>query len=341
MAVNATAGTTNQFSPNLSRNHGVTFDVKAVWLRPGASNLNYVIYNKALPTQSPTWYEQEVDTSFTAGFTLGIGYQFRNMSDIDTHLDWTRLRTNDSASIAADGANYFLGPDYEIGPAGIPIRYATGNAQFDYDVINLVAGKTVHYGDQLSLRFFGGLGGAELNEQVRANYSGTRAGVFAGPFSMQQTVQSQFTGVGPRAGLEVNGSCSSGFGFVGQAGATALIGWMNSKTSFVGGGQELLTTFGQSINQQVITDKTVYQVIPGFDALLGINYQRAFANGAIGKLTVGYQAAVYINAISQYTPASLVDGSPLESGGIFVATMSHTLSNYSVQGPFIEANLSI
>ena len=57
-----------------------------------------------------------------------------------------------------------------------------------------------------------------------------------------------------------------------------------------------------------------------------------------GLLTVsiGWQAAVYINAISQYLPQSLVANQGLETGDIFVQTMSHKLSKYSVQGPFLN-----
>lgn len=325
--------------PNLKS--GFEFNIASVWLKPGASNLNYVILNKALPTQSPTWHEQELTPSFSPGFELGVRYILSGTPGQDINLDWTHLDTSTSDTTVADNAEYFLGPDFEIGPAGIPIRTATGNAKFDYNVINLDMGQYIGFGEHLTMRLFGGLSTGLLNEQTTATYSGTRAGTFAGPFSMTQKVYSDFTGAGPRAGLQVNYTADNGLGFMGEAAASALIGSINSTTTYKGSGQELLTTYGQTTNYQKITDQNVYQVVPGFDAKVGVTYKHAFARGELLTIAAGYQAAVFINAISQYLPQTLVSGQPLESGGIFVATMSHTLSNYSVQGSFLNFALAV
>src|SRR5579862_5586425 len=58
--------------PNLKPGFG--FNIAALWLKPGASNLNYVIYNKELPAQSPTWNEHELKPSYTPAFELGLRY---------------------------------------------------------------------------------------------------------------------------------------------------------------------------------------------------------------------------------------------------------------------------
>jgi len=318
---------------------GFGFTIAALWLKPGASNLNYVIYNKGLPLQSPSWTEQELHPSYSPAFELGLRYVFPNTSGADATLDWTHLYSNTSSSVAADGTSYFLGPDYEIGPSGIPIRNATGNVKFRYDVINLNIGQFISFGQHVDMRFFGGLSTGFLREEVVANYTGNTVGTYAGPFNLNQDVTSNFTGVGPRAGIHVDINTNMGLGFIGEAAASALIGSMSSKTSYITSAQQLLILYSQATNYQTIIDQNVYQVIPGFDAKLGVSYKHALTNNTLLTLAAGYQAAVYINAISQYVPASLVAGQPLETGGIFVATMSHTLSNYSVQGPFLNITL--
>lgn len=323
--------------PNLKPGFG--FDIAALWLKPGASNLNYVIYNKGLPLQSPSWTEQELHPSYAPAFELGLRYVFPNTSSADATLAWTHLYSNTSSSVAADGTSYFLGPDYEIGPTGIPIRNATGNVKFRYDVINLDIGQFIDFGQYVDMRFFGGLSTGFLREDVTANYSGNTVGTYAGPFNLNQDVTSSFTGLGPRAGIHVDINTNTGFGFLGEAAASALIGSMSSKTSYIASAQQLLVVYSQTTNNQFIKDQNVYQVIPGFDAKLGIHYKQSLAKHTLLTIAAGYQAAVYINAISQYIPASLVAGQPLETGGIFVATMSHTLSNYSVQGPFLNLSL--
>jgi hypothetical protein len=315
---------------------GFEFNIGALWLKPGASNLNYVIYNQELPAQSPAWNEKEVNPSFNSAFELGGRYFFSSGNDIN--LDWTHLNSSNSSSIAADNVNFFLGPDFEIGPDGIPIRNATGTAKFKYDVVNLDVGQFVSFGQYVQMRFFGGLSTGFLREEVIANYTGTTLSAPLGPFSMNQDVISNFTGVGPRFGIHVDVNTNCGFGFLGETGISALIGSMYSKTAYTSSAPLLLATYGQTINNQIIEDQRVYQVIPGIDAKLGIKYKHAFKKSLL-TISAGYQAAVYFNAISQYIPQSLV--TPLETGGIFVATMNHTLSNYSVQGPFLNFALEI
>ncbi len=319
--------------PNLTTGFG--FNVAALWLKPGASNLNYVINNKELPAQSPTWNEQEVRPSSTPAFEVGLRYVFPNGEDAT--LDWTHLYSNTSTSIAADGVSYFLGPDYEIGPAGIPIRSAYGTAKFRYDVVNLDVGQFFNFGQYVDIRLFGGLSTGFLREETTATYTGNTTGVFAGPFSMKQDVTSNFTGIGPRAGIHADINTDTGFGILGEAAVSALIGSIASKTSYTGSAAALLSVYGQSVNSQYIADQKVSQVVPGLDAKLGINYKRPLKNNLLFTISAGYQAAVYVNAISQYIPGTLV--TPLETGGIYVATMNHTLSNYSVQGPFLNFEL--
>jgi hypothetical protein len=314
----------------------VTFD--PILLKPGASNLNYVIYNNELPVQSPKWYEQELKPKYTFAFMLSGRYVFPQSRDIS--LDWTHMKsTNTSSSVAAPSANYFLGPDYQIGPAGTVVRNATGSVNFNYDVINLNAGQTISLGNNLSMHIFAGLSDGFLREEVQSTYSGTTPAPFAGPFSLYQDVQANFTGIGPRLGVDGSYTSDCGLGFFAEAAGSALIGSTYSKTGFVNSAAQILTLFGQTSNAQLITDQHVMQVVPGFDAKLGINYKHVVGQNMFLTIGAGYQAAVYINAISEYLPDRLVTGEPLSTGGIFVDTMTRHLSNYSVQGPFLNFSL--
>lgn len=317
---------------------GFEFSVTALALKAGANNLNYVIYNKELPTQSPSWTEQEIKPSYEGAFALGARYIFAEGEDVN--LDWTHLTSNTSANIVAPSSSYFLGPDYEIGPDGLVIRKAKGNAEFKYDVVNLDVGQFVNFGPHVLMRFFAGLSNTYLREQVSSTYSGNVVtGPFQGPFSTNQKIYAKFTGLGPRVGINASYNTDVGIGFLGEAAVSALVGSTYTKTSFTSSAEELQILFDQNINNQFIKDNGVMQVIPAIDAKLGASYKHMFSNCMIFTLQAGYQAAVYINAINQYIPASLVE--PLSTGGIFVDTMSHTQSNYSVHGPYLEASLQI
>lgn len=318
------------------------FSLTAIALRPAASNLNYVIFNKELPAQSPTWEEKEIRPGYNFAFALDGRMLFPEGRDLD--LNWTHLSTTSTASTAAPSASYFLGPDYEIGPGGLVIRNAVGQAKFYYDVANLSAAQTMTFGSNLFMRFFGGLSAAFLREQVVATYTGSLTGIFAGPFRTMQQVTANFNGVGPRFGIGSDynipaGFMPSGFGISGEGAIAAIIGSSYAKTAYTSSSQELTDIYGQNVNYQYIKDQNVTQVIPGFDAKLSVFYKHSLYKDMMLAIKAGYQAAVYVNAINQYLPGTLVTGTSLASGGIFVSTMSHRQSNYSVQGPFLEATL--
>ena len=311
---------------------GFVVSATALALKPGASNLNYAIYNKALPLQSPSWTEKELKPNYDAGFAVSFGYLFADGKDVT--VDWTHLDSNTSSSIAAPNSEYFIGPDFQIGPDSIPVRAASGKARFDYDVVNVNGGQTVNFGSHMTTRFFGGLSNPYLRERVTATFTGNVVTApNAGPFSTRQRVSADFTGVGPRMGLESNYEVGYGFGIIGEAAVSALIGSNTSKTSYLSSSQELLNDFGQTSNYQTIKDDNITQVIPAIDAKIGLSYSYAFCNGEVLTVKGGYQAAVYVDAINQYIPQTVVQ--PIQSGGIFVGTMSHTVSDYSVQGFFL------
>jgi hypothetical protein len=319
-------------SPAAQPRFELSFD--PILLKAGASNLNYAIYNKALPLQSPSWYEQELRPDYSFAFELEGRYIFSQGTDVS--LDWTHLNSSVSSSTAAASTQDFIGPDFEIGPDAGVIRSASGRAEFRYDVINLNSGQTTHFGKYVKVRLFGGLSDGLLREKVTTTFNGVTTPPFAGPFSMQQQIKSDFSGLGPRFGLDAMFTSDWGIGVFGEASASALIGSIYSKTSYLGNAAELLALFNQINNTQTIMDQHVTQVVPGFDAKVGVNYKHELYKGSMFSIGAGYQAAVYVNAISQYLPGSLVVGGPMSSGGIFVATMAHTVSNYSVQGPFMN-----
>jgi hypothetical protein len=319
---------------------GFDFYAGAVWLRPAAGNLNYVIYNEELPAQSPAWNERELRPQYDPGFELGMRFVFP-CSGQDIDLNWTSLDSSTSATTNAPNADFFLGPDYEIGPPGLEIRHVHGHVRFQYDVFNVTAGQHVNFGPRVAMRFFGGASGAYLREDVISNFSGTRLTTFPGPWKLKQDITANFAGWGPRVGMKGSYLGDWGFTFFGEGAISALIGSTYSKANFTASSPELLTKFGQEINHQLIKDQRVMQVIPAIDAKVGISWAYQFSNYSILTAAAGWEGAVYINAVSQYLPESLVDGTGIQDGGIFVATMSHRLSNYSVQGPFIKIGFQL
>lgn len=315
---------------------GFEFNVSALWLQPSATNLNYTIYNKAIPAPSPRWTEQELSPNYDPAFEVGVRYVFLTSPDNDANLNWTHFYSSTSSSTVAPNGNFFLGPDYLIGPPATTIRRADGNVQFHYDQVNLDFGQYINF-KRVKVRLFLGITNPYLGEEIKTTFSG--AGAF-GNFSMLQDVDVNFSGAGPRIGMSGAYNAGCGFGVMGEGGVAAILGNLHTKTNFTGNAET-----GTRNNNQFLRDQTTTQVIPEFDAKLGLNYKYVLHNSMQITATLGYQAAIYMNAISQYLPGSLLNipGVPTDfsSGGIFVATVNHTLSNYTIQGPFFNLALAI
>ncbi len=328
---------------------GFELSVTSLFLRAGASNLNYAIYNKALPLLQPSWTEEELNPSFDPAFALEMSYAFRHAAGKDIDVGWTHFESDTtSASITAASASDFVGPDYDIGPDGSNIRTASGAAKFKADLVNVDFGQHLDFGQHFDVRFFGGLNTGFLKENLTDTYSGTATSVAAkgsiplttpGPFSVTQYENSRFSGAGPRFGFNADYNMQCGFGFLSEGAASLLMGTEDSNTSYLGTSQTLIAQGYSVPNAQYIADKHVFGVVPGFDTQLGFDYRHTFEDTKILTIALGYQAAIYLNAISQYLPGTLVDTKGLSTGSVYVVSMNHVLSNYSLQGPFLKLSL--
>ena len=56
------------------------------------------------------------------------------------------------------------------------------------------------------------------------------------------------------------------------------------------------------------------------------------------RIEVGYRAAIYFNAINQYSLTQVPTNLVLPSTGIYLATADHNYSNFTDQGPYVTAS---
>jgi hypothetical protein len=162
------------------------------------------------------------------------------------------------------------------------------------------------------------------------------SGLFQSPngsASSANTVPSLFTGAGPRIG--VKGQYDLGdFQFIGEIAGAALIGNAQSQIDFT----TISPTLG--VNNQSLTSPDATRVVPSLDMRLATAY--AFAPSAYGsfKVELGYKAAVYFDAVNQYSLTNVPTKLTLPPVGIYLATQQHLLSNYTNQGPYVTGSWS-
>ena len=327
------------------------FEVTAslLYLQPLSGNLQYATLVTPFPLVSPHWADQTVNPDLTPAFTIGVRYDFGCGADV--RLDWTSLNSHDSAGaqgtagpvtipVGTNSAGMTItdtfplqavGPPFLIGPPP-PFTQTQAELHFAYDAVNWDFGLLINLGAHNRLRLSAGLEGARIGQTLAANFQTPDNSI-----AFNDTSRSVFTGVGPRLGLEERYSCGPFDILCGLAGAT-LIGGAQNNLAFTTNSP---FATGFPINSQYLTTPTATRVVPSIDAKLGASYTHSV--GRFGSLTceAGYQAAVYFNAVSQFSLSEVENsltgaGETDQFSGLFLRTATEQQSNFVVHGPYLK-----
>jgi len=295
----------------------------ASFLQPGAGNLEYGTLINPLPLVTPHWANQSLKPNFTPSFSFGARYMPDESKDIQ--LNWTHLRNTATDSFFASPTE-MVGPPYLIGPESALYKNGSGSVKTNYDVVNLDAGYTFCAECAFQMRAFGGVSAARIGQNL--------SGLFAsrdGAASSGYTVNSLFTGAGPRVGIK--GQFGIGdFQFIGEMAGAVLIGSAQSRMDFT----TLSPSFG--LSSQYITSPNATRVVPAIDGRLATAYTFAPTAYGLFKVEAGYKAAVYFDAVNSYELTQVPTSLTLPPIGIYLATQQHILSNFTNHGPYVTAS---
>jgi len=273
---------------------------------------------------SPSWENQALAPKFSPAFSVGARYLVDEFTDIA--LNWTHLDTTTDASVFARPTQ-MVGPPFLIGPESALYKNGYGTVQFAYDSVNLDAGYTFCADCLFQIRAFGGVEFARIGQDLTGAFESP-----SGAASMSSTTYSLFTGVGPRLGMK--GQYDIGdVQFIGEVAGAALIGTEQSHIDF--------TTVAPALagpNNQSLTSPDSMRIVPGIDARLATAYVFPPGNYGQFKIELGYRAAIYFNAVSQYALTQVPTSLTLPPTGIYLATQEHVRSNFTAHGPYLTAS---
>jgi hypothetical protein len=204
--------------------------------------------------------------------------------------------------------------------------------EFAYDVVNLDFGQYVSIGPSMMVRMFAGLSYARLEEQLVSSFVGAPpdpAAVFpqTEPLFISLNATSTYAGIGPRLGFDTAYEIPQGFRLTGQLAGALLIGRKQPSQYLFRATSPELALVGIALNPEKIKSEDFTQVVYSCDARLGIG-----CNVSAVTLEAGYTAAAYIGPFSAYETNHNV--LPLQWGSLSTASMRHTLSNFTVNGPY-------
>jgi hypothetical protein len=298
-----------------------------LYLQPGSGNLEYATLVSPLPLPTPNWSNQALSPRFSPAFSFGLRYMPSESNDFQ--LNWSHLNTSATASVFGSPTQ-MVGPPFEIGPTASVYQIGHGNVSFAYDSVHVDAGHTFCADCLFQFRVFGGAEFARISQNLTGSFQSAD-----GTTSASNTTESLFTGAGPRFGMKGQYDIGN-FQFFGEAAGAGLIGTAQSRINF-----SATSTAAPGLaqpNMQALTSPNETQVVPSFDAKLGTAY--VFPPSSYGQLKIelGYQAAIYMNAVNQYALTQVPLLPAPASVGVFLATAQHLQNNFTTQGPYITAS---
>jgi len=293
-----------------------------LFLQPGAGDLEYGTLVSPLPIATPNWSNQSLTPKFSPTFSVGARYMPNGSNDIE--LNWTHLNTTANASVVA-GPTQMVGPPYLIGPESALYSIGHGAVKSAYDAVNFDGGHTFCAECPFQLRAFGGVEFARIGQNLSGLFQSADSSASSG-----YTTNSLFTGAGPRLGLK-GGYVLGAFQFLGEVAGAGLIGTAQSRINFTTVSPALV-----AVNNQSLTSPNATQVIPSIDARLAAAYSFPLTHYGLFKIEVGYKAAVYFNAVSQYSLTQV--STTLPPVGVFLATEQHSQSSFTDEGPYLTGS---
>lgn len=284
---------------------------------------------------------KNVEPGYDWGWGVNVGYIFPNTGN-DVNLSYFNLDTSDTANVSG------VQGLFEANPVGVvtgPVlsgeletpNQAAAKAEYDLNQVDLTVGQYINVGCRLIMHPNVGLRWAQVERTLNSGYAEVEPTGFADALGVKE--DSNFSGIGPIAGLDASYYLGMGFGAVAHVDSALLIGSIDSKTDalFLEG-----TTFNSTpvaaVASQLKGDN-VQRIVPVVDMKLGADYTYVFNNAENSDLTLeaGWMASNYFNAVDRVPgvvgSASVVNGTPVL---IPSTSFARKTSDFGMQGPYVS-----
>lgn len=286
-----------------------SFGIEALYVQPTGGNFQYAqVDNNTAPN---TLSNKSVDSGYNWAGEADLTYRFAGSSR-DVTLGYMHLDTDESDTTTVSGLQTF-----NQSLAFVPDT-AKGETDYDYNAVDLSFGQQLLVGERVVLHPFIGLRYADIEQDNKVTYNNTASVVDTGV----EKVNSDFQGVGPRAGIDARILTGCGLSFIGTMGGALLVGDTNSQVSSTPFG-----VFGTSTVKW--TNDDAVNIVPELDGRLAIDYTpHAFFPEASVGFQLGYEVVHYFDALSN----NAIDTVELNSVNIN--------SDFSYQGPYFRLQLN-
>ncbi|MBF2026125.1 MAG: hypothetical protein IGS48_05065 [Oscillatoriales cyanobacterium C42_A2020_001] len=256
-----------------------------------------------------------VDYNNGTGFRFGANYRLPN-SGWDLGGNYTNFNTQGSSNATAP-ANGFLFSTRSHPFQNETADTASANSKLNYKAGDFEAGYNIRAGKSVDLRLFGGLKASNLNQKMNINYDGRDY------TNGKINTENNFTGVGPRVGLEAKVPLGAGFSVFGRGAASMQVGTQTS--TFRETDRNGADVIAELRRQQK------GQVVPGLELAAGLSWEKQLSKRAKIEVGGGYELQHLFNVNDN---VRFVDAA---SPGVF----AQNKGDLSMRGFFVKGGVSV
>lgn len=357
LSVSLLAATTS-FAHQHNKNN-IALNLEWLNLKPMSNNHVYAYDVAGFQPFLQNWHAQSINPSYSSAFELGLIYTL-NESTLGVSLDWIHLNSNDSSYKQGNQTTdlayiEFVAPPFEMSPPVFGIRRADATLSYNFDDVALSLEKLFSLSNQWSsIKVMAGINVLHLKQNISTTFSdyvGSNATPYsyalpADPsYSFEIQSISQFMGAGPNLGLDGQLKIFNGLSLVGAAMGSLNVGTTSVQENFTATSANL-TAKGYGVAKQQVTVPNKTQVVPGFDAKLGLRYDVKSKQLINFSVEGGYRLMTYANVISTINPQTLVQPGlvsltpEFSTGTMAITSMAQQDRPFNLNGPYVALKLN-
>jgi len=282
-------------------NPGMQASLEAIYMRPSRDNLDYVVEDadRVGPDRIGGNY-RSLEPERELGARLGLSYN----SETGTGflMQYTMLDTSDSDAIERGTTNLWgtwLHANSLIDDDNV--TRAEMDYDFDLDMFDLSAHKMFNVGSDLDLDIQAGLRYARVDQDIDITYfQDTSATTFR---KVDIDSKNEFTGLGPRVGLDVDWHMGKGFNLFGGLAGSLLIGDFDLSRK-----DHEWPSGGGVGTRRVDIERTEHnRMVPVVEMRAGIGYAHELENGMRIGAMAGYEWQNWFNMVTDLRYVDDVD----------------------------------
>lgn len=298
--------------------------LEALYMQPTNADFQYAQTTQVAvgpaPQNNIDYKNKSVSSDFNWGGTIDIAYLFPgNSRDIKIAYTYLHMDNNKGHdSVIGDQNGVIINPFGITFPNDTNTITAKGRSDYDYDSADLLFGQWFRIGSVVDIHPFAGLRWAEIDLDDKGTYFTN----ITGRYSVGK-IKSDFQGIGPRFGTDAVLHVGSSVSFVGQVGASLVIGDIDGKIT------DQIFESDTLDGTEVFKYEDHMHVIPELDARLGINYTYNFNPGAALGLELGYQVVNYFDVAYKDNVDAITPN-----------TINHS-EDFGYHGPYLRMQLSV